>query len=299
MDRLRVLSRFVCRLSAGNRAAQPGLEKNRSNAKLLTGCVVAASLCAYWPLAADDARASSIEITGSLFGTPQAGPFPGYGTSISQHNVVGYSYSGISDPTGGAAWRVGGAVLANASSYTIDWYFSGAESGDSIRFTSKSLRFTEHDQNNSFTGGKQGWWKLGTTSGSGIGPIPFSLKDLDTNSGVTNGATSFIASLMLAYVEPVYVDVIRKGRARKVLTGWNVTTEKTDWFAFGFNDPGSSDRDYDDFVGIGHVIAKGGYPPSPVPIPGALVLMGTVLGGGYLVGSWRRRQARRRRVAVA
>ena len=138
-----------------------------------------------------------------------------------------------------------------------------------------------------------GWWKLGTTTGSGLGaPIPFSLIDLNEKDEkkrvVTNGANNkpgaFIASLMFAYVEPVY----KSGGALK---GWRVTKEATDWFAFGYDDPGSKNNDHDDFMMVGNLRAT--------PIPGALILMGTVLGGGYLAGWWRRRQGRQVRVAVA
>jgi hypothetical protein len=89
---------------------------------------------------------------------------------------------------------------------------------------------------------------------------------------------------MFAYVEPLY----SRGGALK---GWKVTTKPTDWFAFGYDDPGSANNDHDDFMMVGHLRAT--------PIPGALGLMGSALAGGYCVGRWRRWRARRLRPAVA
>jgi hypothetical protein len=89
---------------------------------------------------------------------------------------------------------------------------------------------------------------------------------------------------MFAYVEPVYSN-------RGALLGWKVTKKPTDWFAFGYDDPGSANNDHDDFMMVGHLRAT--------PIPGALGLMGSFLGGSYLVGRWRRRKTRRLGLAVS
>jgi hypothetical protein len=44
-------------------------------------------------------------------------------------------------------------------------------------------------------------------------------------------------------------------------------------------------------MGIGHVWWK--HKPPPVPIPATLPLMGSLLGGGYLLRKWRKSRARR------
>ena len=262
--------------------------------KMLAGRIAIGAMCAV-AVFVSDARASSVTITGTPFGTDGVGAFSGYGSSVNKHNVVGYGPSGISDPYGGAGWRTQGtttssAVFSNLPYFAVDWYFNGAESGHNNRFVSTSLGFTEHNENNRLERGNDpGPLFLGTTTGSGSGsPIPFSLIDLHYGSGVSNGANhkpgAFIASLMFAYVEPEYS---KKG----ALKGWRLTRKSTDWFAFGFDDQGSRNDDHDDYVGIGHLRAA-------TPIPGALPLMGTVV-GGYLLARWRRHCTRRLAVATS
>jgi hypothetical protein len=252
----------------------------------LTRLMAAMAICASASLAPDAARAASIDITGGSFGA-----FPGYsGGNISKNNVINYDPSGIDDNKGGSAWHIGGAVIAKLPNFAVDWYFNGAESGDKIKFTSGSVYFTESDQNNRYSPGNDPGFKfIGTSTGSGANtPISFTLLDTNSNIGVTNGVNNHlpgahIASLMFAYLEP---DYDKKGK----LEGWKVTKNPTNWFAFGFNDPGSTDKDHDDYVGVGYIRAL---PPPPVgqtPLPGALPLMGSALGAGSLVGWWRRRR---------
>ena len=273
-----------------------GLFRRRAKGKF--GALAKAALCACWLLPLDIANASSVVITGSQFGKDGVVKFPGYGTAIDKNNVVNFGPSGLSDSTKGAGWRAEGqktssAVIANVPQYAVDWYFAGAESGDTIMFLSQSLSFTEGDQNNNFESKKDpGWLKVGTTTGSGKNqPIPFKLVDTNPNIGINNSISNganhkpgaFVASLMFAYVEPVY--------QAGVLKSWKVTKSATDWFAFGYDDPGSSNNDHDDFMMVGHLRAT--------PIPGALFLLGSVLGGGLLAGRWRRWRGRRPRLAAA
>jgi hypothetical protein len=266
----------------------------RRRAKRKFGAVATAAFCAFSLLPLDIANASSVVITGSQFGTGGVVSFPGYGTSIDRNNVVNFGASGLSDSTNGAGWRAQGkktssAVIANVPEYAVDWYFLGAESGHTIMFTSQSLTVTEGNQNNNFESNKDpGWWKAGTTTGSGKNePIPFKLIDTNSSDTIINGDNhrpgAFVASLMFAYVEPVY--------QAGVLKGWKVTKSATDWFAFGYDDPGSSNNDHDDFMMVGHLRAT--------PLPGALFLLGSVLGGGLLAGRWRRSRGRRPRLADA
>jgi hypothetical protein len=265
-----------------------------------------AALCAFALLPLGIANAATVQITGAKFGKDGIVQFPGYGTAMDKNNVVGSGSSGLSDPTQGAGWRTQGdstssAVISNVPTYSIDWYFAGAESGHTIKFMSQSLQFVESDQNNNNNhpgigqpgigqpGIGTGWLSLGTTHGSGQGQfIPFTLTDTNANNVIANGVNhkpgAFVASLMFAYVEPLY-------RGNGALKGWKVTTKPTDWFAFGYDDPGSANNDHDDFMMIGHLRAT--------PIPGALGLMGSFLGGSYLVGRWRRRRTRRPGLAVS
>lgn len=240
------------------------------------------------------AVASTVDLTGSRFGHDGLGTFAGYGASTSKHNVVSYGPSKVSDPTHGAAWLLEsaghqGAAFATVPNYAVDWYFIGAESGHDIELL--QLGFTEHNQNNSAGGPTVGaLWFLGTTAGAGSGnPILLSLLDLNGGTGLLNGANNtpgaYIASLMYAYVEPLY----KKG----LLTGWRLTRKATDWFIFALDDAGSKDNDHDDFVGIAHVRQVS--PPNPqitpTPLPGALPLMATVFGAGFVLSRWRKRSA--------
>jgi len=225
--------------------------------------------------AAGQGHASSITITGAPLGSA----FSGYGAAIGKNNVVEFAPSGISDPLHGAGWWIGGNVLSNVPNYAIDWYFNGAESGDQIHFASGAVQFSEENQNNRTGHNNPGPQLLGTTTGAGAGlPLPFRLTDL------TRGGTGSVA---LAFVEPKY-----RGH---VLVGWKITRKLTDWFVFAYNDPGSSDRDYDDYVGIGYLRVQA---PTPTPLPGALPLMASALGGGFLLARWRKARAASRQKSM-
>ena len=100
--------------------------------------------------------------------------------------------------------------------FAVDWYFNGAKSGDKIKFTSNSVYFTENNQNNRYNSGNDPGFKyIGTSTGSGTNaPLPFTLLDLNSNIGVTNGVNNslpgaHIASLMFAYL---VLDYDKKGK---------------------------------------------------------------------------------------
>jgi hypothetical protein len=71
-----------------------------------------------------------------------------------------------------------------------------------------------------------------------------------------------------------------------------LTTSVSDWVVFGFNDTGAPDDNHDDFMVAAH-ITDAGLEQNPTPIPGALPLFASVLGGGFLFRRLRnRRQAK-------
>jgi hypothetical protein len=246
---------------------------------------------------ASDAHAASVTITGSKFGSDGISTqFPKAWNDSGPNDVVNFWPSGLYDSIGRNTWRtqgdtVAGMVKSNFASYSVDWYFNGAESGDSIKFSVGALSFTETNQNNHLNSGNDpGFQKLGTTSGSGLNTaVLFTLTDLRTGSTVTNGANNdpdgSAMSLMLSYVKPIYDE---DGNIIK----WKTTKDATDWFAFGLNDNGSRDKDYDDYMGIGFLYGRDEV-PGETPIPGAFPLMASVLGGYYLLR--RRREARSKR----
>lgn len=263
-------------MARGHASASSDLSAGASMGRVAVGKVARAArhaICIFSLFglqAATPSKAAVVSITGDAF---DASSFPGYGTSVGVNNVVNFGPSGLLDTTRGRGWFQDASLNVSASSYQIDWYFAGAESGDAIRF--QPFNFVEANQNNNHNSGNDpGWSRLGTTTGAAPGTLPIALID-ETNN-------SFIASFMLAYVEPIY----RHGR----LLGWRVVRHATDWFAFGFNDAGSSDSDFDDFMGIGHVTAS--TQVTNTPLPGALPLLATALGAGGLLRCVRLRRLR-------
>ncbi len=230
------------------------------------------------------ALAATVDITGRPYGVR-------YGHSIEKNNVVNYAPSGIADNTGRreTPWLAGGIVSSTIEDYAVDWYFNGSESGDTNIFTSGALLFAENNQNNNLSSSNDpGWQFLGTTTGSGLGAIQFSVAD-QNGGGITNGLDNKkpkgnSPSLIFSYANPIF-----DGTS---IESWVLSLDATDWFVFAFNDPGSKDKDHDDYIGLAHV-----YAPDPVPVPGALPLMGSVLGGGFLLRRWRNRRTSGRSLA--
>ena len=271
----------------------------------------AQGLSSIWLMAAAYIAAATFSHAGlaasvTISGVPFAA-FPGDGNSVNKNNVVDFDPSGIEDKTNGKSWIIQGSIVANLPNYAVDWYFNGAESKtQNIQFQSGGVFFIESNQNNNVTKGNDPGWKLlGTMNGSGAGHvIPFALTDLSTGGTATNGANhapgAFIASMMFAYVTPQFEQEDKDGKDEKYgkdddenkksskLIKWRISSKPTDWFAFGFAAAGSRNGDHDDYMGIGHVYAT----PTPTPLPGALPLMGSVLGGGCLVRWLRRRRSR-------
>jgi hypothetical protein len=66
---------------------------------------------------------------------------------------------------------------------------------------------------------------------------------------------------------------------------------------FGFNDNGAGDDNHDDFVGI-LSLTPGKLQPGNTPIPGALPLFGSVLGGGFLFRKLRKRRQAKAQIAA-
>lgn len=207
---------------------------------------------------APSVAASTITITG----TPIALPL---GTAIGANNVVNNTsnlptgYAGLTAASG-SGWFQGGSVSANISSYDVDWYFIGSESGDIIRLRSLAPVFThkEFDQNNNRGGAHFNSLSPIATTHNTTSLIPLTLKDITRGFVASNGGLHS-SSIVFAYVN-----------LNPAGNGWTVADKPTDWFAFGFNDNGSRDRDFDDYMGIAHVRE----------VPGAQAVPGPVLGAG-------------------
>ena len=73
--------------------------------------------------------------------------------------------------------------------------------------------------------------------------------------------------------------------------GWYLTSSVTDIVAIGLNDSGFRDDNHDDFTMLAFINESGN--ENGTPIPGALPLFASVLGGGFLFRRLRnRRQAK-------
>lgn len=257
--------------------------------------------------------------TVSLTGGPVAG-YPGNGTSTGENNVMNAPNSGLVDGSAapGGGHLVGSVIGTNASVsvtgtsggfWGVNWWFAGAESGDSIQLIANStagapltFTFTEADQNNNNNGASPqiGPQYLFTTFQKGDGLIDFMLRDITKNplkdpllagaytnnmNPATNAIpnTNGLSSLVFAYLtDPV--------NAPAVTDKLTTTLTNSLWFMFAFNDNGSNDDNHDDFVGFAQVFATNGGQIPGVPLPPALFLFGSALLGLTLL-------ARRRRVS--
>jgi hypothetical protein len=235
-----------------------------------------------------------------------------YGSAVGSNNVINAAGapatgSTVTDPTGGSTSEWLGTASGGPSSfisvtglsagqnYSINWTYIGSESGDVVQLTIPGLGTTPFNETNINN-------NLAPPAGccSGPNPVPtvnllstfytengvnipvFTLKDLTTLGTVTNGGANAapntnVASLIFAYA---------------TFSGglYTLTDTPTDFIVFGFNDNGFADDNHDDFMGVMTLVPGG---TQETPIPGALPLFGSVLGGGFLFRRLRkRRQAR-------
>jgi hypothetical protein len=201
----------------------------------------------------------------------------------------------LNDPTGptltaSTPWLQQGQVSANVGNvpYFVNWYFAGSESGYAITLTADGVNFTEGNQNNSaYAGGPAltpGPYQFLGTSAFGAGDaVAFTLSwsgGTVNNNGAQAAPGLGNANLIFSYLDPSTL-------ANSPYA--NLVTSPGDWFAFALNDNGGNDDNHDDFVGFANIsLTRGG--PSITPIPAALPLFGTVIGGGFAFGTWRRRR---------
>jgi len=236
------------------------------------------------------ANAASWSIVG---GNPLgAGDFPGYSaTDVSKDNVINFAPSHVIDTTGtSTTWNTGGNLnaLFSGVGYSVTWFYIGSESSNQITFNTTGLSSTETDTNNSILPGNDpGPFPAFGTQGYATALTPFSFhNDSIVTPDVVNGAnpnvTAAKANFLLAYATP---------------DGFNnllLTTNPSDFIVIAFNDNGSNDDNHDDHMIVGFIQDLGRDPPPDfTPIPAALPLFGSVLGGGLLFQRLRRRRKER------
>ena len=244
----------------------------------------------------------------SLLSIP--GQFPGYGTVISQDNVVNSGTAGqtVADGLSGASWIASTTSspayltvvgLTGSQTYNVKFSYLGSESNDVIQFTSGAITpFKENNANNNcatcaasgFPSPQTGIAPIGTNTGLTATIVPFTLTDTGpTGSGsLSNGTTnaqpgSNIANLIFSYAT--------FNPAAGLNGMYTLTSSVTDFVVFGFNDNGGSDDNHDDFIGVAQLQVLGQGTQGETPLPAALPLFGSVIGGGFL---FRRLRNRRR-----
>src|SRR5262245_55927499 len=109
--------------------------------------------------------------------------------------------------------------------------FLGSESGNTNQLSSVVPLFTEGNQNNNCSGCSNGTFNslvpIATTTNT-VSLIPLTLTDTNTGFAANNGSGPNSSALIFGYVNPVG-------------NGFMLSNTPTDWFAFGFNDNGSTD----------------------------------------------------------
>ena len=271
--------------------------------RTVVGKLAAVALCATALTAiSHSANASTVSLGSTALS--QATPNPLYGGSLTQNNVINApgspaTGSALFDSVNGlpstTEWVQQTAATTSLSNYFVSWYFAGSESGYTVTFNTPTVgpavTYTEHDNNNNIGGATLpgGYLYLGQTAGTSP-TIDFTLSWLSGTKSISNGnttapGTTGVASLIFSYITPNY----------DPLSGlWNGTWELThnagSWFAFALNDTGGPDDNHDDYVGFAFVSDRPGNVPGLTPVPGALPLFSTVLGGGLAFSTWRKRR---------
>ncbi len=223
-----------------------------------------------------------------------------YGTSSPDNNVVNAAGGYITDTTSSTMsnWLGGGTVNSTVANYSVTWYFLGNEAANQDQLslnsgtfnfstTSGSLGAGNHNSNLGPSTAYDSLISIGSTTGSGANaPISFSLSDISAGGPTTSdisGQTGFAD----IYVNPM-CGVSVCGSSLALLSGWEVSTTATNWFAIGYNDTGSSDKDYDDLVFVGEITAT--------PLPATLPLFA---GGLGFLGFLGKRDRRKNAAAIA
>ena len=255
-----------------------------------------------------------------------------YSNAVGSDNVVNDSSGALTwnplwttgstvyDPSSTAAWKgsttainsvlsVSG-LLANQQ-YNVAFTYAGSEAGNNNQFSVASAgnvltngaiatSTSGINLNSNYNGNPQ----VGSTvsmgsvtyvnTGAGGNTPGFTITDT-TNAALfpanttTNGGTNSVpnngaSSLIFSY-------------ANFDGANYTLTTTATDYVVFGFNDNGAGDDNHDDFVGI-LSLTPGKLQPGNTPIPGALPLFGSVLGGGFLFRKLRKRRQAKAQIAA-
>lgn len=257
------------------------------------------------------AQAGTVSITGGSALT--IGPNPLYSDHQWSNNVINAAgvpatgsilydptYPGTGPVNSGTPWLMDSKVsFSGTTGYYVNWYFAGSESGYNITLHAPSITpFTEGNQDNNVLGNTWpklpgGYEYLGQSHYASGDPLSFSLTWGSPTQTVDNAnqqptPNTGGASLVFSYLNGSPVTL--GGKTYLELQ----TSANSDWFVFALNDSGADDN-HDDFVGFARISPDTSNAPGPslTPIPAALPLFGSVLGGGIVVGKWRKRRKKK------
>ena len=238
------------------------------------------------------AHAATWDINGGV-----AAGAPNYGTAPNQNNVLNQGPAGLAlvfDDLNGAS-IIAGAQLQTTfiTAYDVRWVYVGSESDNTLRFTGPGVAgFDETNANNNCSGcntasPQTGQALMGTAlNQTAVTPV-FQFQDQTDLSTAVNGLNPLPGdpgppNFLMSYAE------FRNGAFG---LGWYLTSSVTDIVAIGLNDSGFKDDNHDDFTMLAFIRESGN--ENGTPIPGALPLFASVLGGGFLFRRLRnRRQAK-------
>jgi len=220
-----------------------------------------------------------------------------YGPANGQNNVINNPAAGVVDTINvpiNASIVSGANLQANfVSSYTVSWVYLGSESDNNIRFFGPGVvatGFLETDLNNNCAAcatnpsPQTGTVPMGTAVLQTAVLPAFRFLDLSDGTGAANGANFpdnvNKPNFLMSYAVDIGGGVLA------------LTTSVSDIVVIGFNDTGAPDDNHDDFMLAAFISELPG--ETNTPIPGALPLFASVLGGGFLF-----RRLRNRRLAKA
>jgi len=224
-----------------------------------------------------------------------------YGTAPNQNNVINNPASATHDLIN---VPINTSIFQNSNlnagtfvgSYNVDWFYLGSESDNKNDFAANGVALAN--------GGVIGYQEINANNNCAalscgvspqIGPqlmgsslnqtalTPFfEFRDQTDGSNVVNGFNrqdTAGPNFLISYATEIGGQLF-------------LTTSVSDWVVIGYNDTGFPDDNHDDFMVAAH-ITDAGLEQNPTPIPGALPLFASVLGGGFLFRRLRnRRQAK-------
>jgi hypothetical protein len=243
------------------------------------------------------AQAATWDIVG---GSPAGAP--NYGNLPNQNNVLNQGVLGnahVFDTLNGASIIAGAQLQATfITAYDVVWTYVGSESDNTLRFSGPGVAgFDENNANNNCVGcnlvsPQPGPVVMGSATNQTAAQPVFGFQDQNDLSFVNNGSNPLPAGPMDPQPGPPnFLMSYAEFRNGAFGLGWYLTSSVTNIVVIGLNDSGFADDNHDDFTLVAFMQESGN--ENNTPIPGALPLFASVLGGGFLFRRLRnRRQAK-------